>query len=105
VQWDGSHISVELLGPHKGVTLYQLHINGSTATIAKTIKFDRVWHAGQSWIQGNMILIPYNTQGSEFKKVVGFWKYPKGRKVVLNVKKFMTIGDLQGVTFSAALLH
>ena len=100
VQWDGSHISVEGRGADHGIKLYQLTISGSTATVAGTTKFNHVWRAFQSWIQGKMILLPYGRHGSEFANEIGIWKYPKGGKAVQSIKHFGLPRDFQAVTFS-----
>jgi hypothetical protein len=103
VQWDGDHMTVEVIGVQNGVTLYRLDISGSAATVVGRTRFRGVSRAtSQSWIQGDRIFIPYGTRGNGPNKTkVGIWGYPAGGKILQKIGHFEKRPDVQGVTFSA----
>lgn len=103
VQWDGAYITVQSIGAKKGVTVYRLSLSGSNATIIGTTKLKNISRsAGQSWIQGDSIFVPYGSRANRLNRVkVGVWGYPAGGKVSQKFKQFDGPVNLQAVTFSS----
>jgi len=106
IQWDGNYMTWETVD--KPTIVSRLSIVGSAAKIVGTTTFNTKHKAFQSWISGNIIILPYNIRGTR-PNVVGVWKYPKGGKVVSTIRKFgeyakRTI-SFQGVTLSLAPSH
>ena len=105
VQWDGKQLTLEVLGVKKGVLLERLKVSGSTATVVGVTKFKGVTRTAEaSWIQGNLIFIPYGVFGEgPYANKIGVWKYPRGGKLVA---KFKPSGGrnttLTGVGYSPA---
>jgi len=105
VQWDGTYITWESGGGQGGYAVSRLQISGSTATVVGTTNFNVRHYATQSWIFGNRIIIPYESNGRRMSaSIVGIWKYPKGDTPI---KRFQSFGsykkkslDFQGVAFS-----
>jgi hypothetical protein len=90
VQWDGKYLTLELLGPNdgKGLSLARLSISGSVARIVNETRFDgKSRSAGESWIQGGAIFIPYGWS-RVYPNKLGVWKYPRGGKPVEKYQHF-----------------
>lgn len=92
VQWDGSYMTLELVGPKKGVRLERVSVSGSTATVVGVTKFKGVTReAAQSWIQNGSIFIPFGTRGDgPYTNKLGVWKYPRGGKLVAKFQHLST---------------
>jgi hypothetical protein len=79
VQWDGKYLAV---GDERNNVIYQLSIASGYGTVERTIKFPN-WeqhHNYQFWVHDGTIGFMYSG------KYFGFWKYPKGEKLV---RKFL----------------
>jgi len=101
VQWDGSYLTYESLAPKK-VTISQLTISGSVATVVSTTKLKgTLTNPLQSWIYDGAVLVPYSTGKHTHK--IGRWSYPQGGRP-LNVITFNKRASyrFQGVTVSVA---
>jgi hypothetical protein len=105
VQWDGKQLTLEVIGRRKGVVLERLKVSGSTATVVGATKFRGVTRTAEaSWIQGNLIFIPYGVfgEGPNANKV-GVWKYPRGGKLIAKFKPSSEpFTDLTGIGYSPA---
>lgn len=101
VQWDGTYITYEQTTP-SDIKLSRLLVSGSSVKIVSTTRFKgRLRNANQSWIYGNMILIPYAAGGMKFR-TIGLWKYPNGGKPIAKFGHFpdSKAWRFQGVTVS-----
>lgn len=81
VQWDGNHITYETLNG-RAVNISRLSISGSSAKVMGVTQIRNPANAGQSWITGNRVIVPYSTKG-QLTNRLGLWAYPKGGKVVV----------------------
>ena len=105
VQWDGKQLTLEVLGVKKGVLLERLKVSGSTATVVGVTKFKGVTRTAEaSWIQGNLIFIPYGVFGEgPYANKIGVWKYPRGGKRIAKFKPSSGLRTtLTGVGYSPA---
>ena len=105
VQWDGSYITLELVGPKKGVSLERITVSGSSATVVGVTKFKGVSReATQSWIQNGSIFIPFGTRGDgPYTSKLGIWKYPRGGKLETKFQHLSAKNtSFTGVGFSPA---
>lgn len=75
VQWDGKYLAVGDAGVAPSV-VYQLAVNGSSATQVHTITLDGTKSVRQFWIQGNRVV------GPDFRAQVGLWAYPHGGTMI-----------------------
>jgi hypothetical protein len=101
VQWDGQYITIED-ATRGNIAVSRLQISGSAATIVSAAKFDIHSTAGQSWIFGKNIFIPYGRVSGQ--KSIGVWKYPKGGKPTKTIRVtgvYEKTIDFQAVTFSS----
>lgn len=103
IQWDGKYITWESV--KKGSpTGSRLKISGSGGSIVSTTDFAIKKNAGQSWISGSAIFIPYSNFGEVGHQArVGIWQYPRGGKPTISIKLPRSYRDslnFQGVTFS-----
>jgi hypothetical protein len=108
VQWDGSYITLELVGPKEGVSLERITVSGSSATVVGVTKFKGVTReAAQSWIQKGSIFVPFGTRGDgPYTNKVGVWKYPRGGKLVAKFQHLSTKRTaFSGVGYSPATQH
>jgi len=101
VQWDGSHMTYETISSQR-ISVAQLSISGSLATVIGTTPIKGVKFAAQSWIYDRKILVPSGGKAVKVNKI-GVWAYPKGGKTkdaykLANPKSL----DFQGVTVSVA---
>jgi hypothetical protein len=97
VQWDGQYLALEDPSA-KAITIYQLVISGSSASIAHTIKLGtrfkgRPGVSRQFWIQSGEIA------SADGGHDVGVWSYPAGGKPT---KSIYALSDQIGVTVSSA---
>lgn len=105
VQWDGKHLTLEVIGVKKGVVLERLKVSGSTATVIGTTKVKGVTRTAEaSWIQGDLIFIPYGVFGEgPYANKIGVWKYPRGGKLVAKFKPSSGRNtNLTGIGYSPA---
>jgi hypothetical protein len=79
--------------------LYELSVNGSKATLVRTIKlhtlkFDGHFQ-GQVWVQGNTVLTYANSRNGRHGRI-SFWDYPRGglplRGEKIRVNTYLAIG-------------
>jgi hypothetical protein len=75
VQWDGTYLALGDAGVAPSV-VYQLSINGSSATQVHKITLDGTKSVRQFWIQRNRIVAP------DFRAQVGLWAYPHGGSMI-----------------------
>ncbi|MGC1380329.1 MAG: hypothetical protein WA814_04825 [Candidatus Baltobacteraceae bacterium] len=99
VQWDGQYVTVE---ERFHPAVYQISVSGSTATVVNTVKFNEIGlKAGQSWIDGGTIVIPY-APGRKRPKNVRFWNYPAGGNATKTLRDFILRHmSVNGVTVSS----
>ena len=65
-----------------------MQISGSSAIVVGTTTLKGIKHrVAQSWIYSGAIIVPYNIRGMR-ANVVGIWRYPRGGKLVKNIRKF-----------------
>jgi hypothetical protein len=106
VQWDGQHMTISSAPKVQGrkgsgvVSVYQLGISGSNATVVGTTKLEASENRfrGQSWITGKKILAIYALKGYEN---IASWQYPQGGNPQNTFVKLRE-GSLMGVTVSLA---
>ena len=107
VQWDGSHMAIEVVGDGGRASVYRLAIAGSAATIAGTTRFRTFSeNVGQSWIAGNRIFMPFGRKSIDGRTpTLGVWKYPAGGKPTVTFKGINGDGktaDVYGAALSVA---
>lgn len=86
LQWDGQYIAYQSFSKYSQVS--QLQISGSSAIVVGTTTLKGIKHrVAQSWIYSGAIIVPYNIRGMR-ANVVGIWRYPRGGKLVKNIRKF-----------------
>ena len=96
IQWDGAHITVEDAG--RNPKIFALKITGVTATVVGTTVLGEARVAGQSWIAGQAVVVPFARTTSSVSKV-GIWNLPAGG----NPASFRKVGRrLTAVTVSSA---
>jgi hypothetical protein len=71
VQWDGKHLAIGDSGVAPSV-VYRFSIAGSTATEVGKTTLGGSTSVRQFWIAGHTLV------GPDFKRDVGFWRYPAG---------------------------
>ncbi len=98
VQWDGNHITYETLNG-RAINILRLSISGSGAKVVGVTQIKNPESAGQSWITGTRVIVPYSTKG-QLKNRLGLWEYPKGGKVVVVYGEWQP--EFVGVTLSVA---
>ena len=81
VQWDGNHIAYEGV-TGRNIRISRLSISGSSAKVIGATQIKNPAHAGQSWIAGNRVIVPYSTKEAVTNRL-GLWQYPKSGKVVV----------------------
>ena len=96
VQWDGTYITLENLD-NRNVSIARLRISGSAASVVSKTNLKNPNRAGQSWIVGNGVVLPYATKGASTNKI-GTWRYPKNGKAVV---KFGNFGQTNATTVIA----
>ena len=99
VQWDGSRVTYETLN-RRDIKIARLSISGSSAKVMGASSIKNPAYAGQSWIMGNRVIVPYSTKGTETNRL-GLWEYPKGGKVVVS---YGDLGQPKGTWFVGAAL-
>lgn len=107
VQWDGKEMTISSAYPEGGhgpLSVYQLRISGSTASVIGTtaLRTRRNRYSGQLWIQGKTI-IGAGKITSGYENTL-FWMYPGGGKPYEQVRKVGERGGpwLMGVAVSPA---
>jgi hypothetical protein len=106
MQWDGKYMTYEAVGSANdswGVTIYRLEFAGSTTTVVGQTHFRGVTRfAGQSWIHGNKVFIPYGVRGNgATHPKIGVWDYPAGGKPIEILKPLLeSRPNFQGVAVS-----
>jgi hypothetical protein len=102
IQWDGTYMTIQ---DRLRASLYRLKISGSTAKVEGTTEFDEKGLAGQSWVQGGSIVMPYR-HSVKTATTLGFWKYPAGGTPTKTVSKKSWgrggLGAFTGTTVSVA---
>jgi hypothetical protein len=91
LQWDGQYLAMEAgIGtnhPRHLLAVYQLSVNGSTATVVNTVHFAGVrFSSFLSWIHAGKILIPYSGSKKDPYSYIGIWAYPKGGKPLKRIR-------------------
>ncbi|MGB8910392.1 MAG: hypothetical protein WCC84_16740 [Candidatus Cybelea sp.] len=99
IRWDGSYITIK-----DGITIYQLQVSGSTATVVGESRLTGLWDKqyASEWIQGKTAISPHFSGLRHFDRDLGFWLYPShGRayKVIKIINKSKT-EQLLSVTVS-----
>jgi hypothetical protein len=103
VQWHGLYLTVTSDVSRQPITVYRLHISGSTASIVgtTTLSTAKNYYGGQTWIQGKRII-----GVGAFKRGYQdafFWPFPKGGEPNRRIRKVGNAPQfLWGVTVSVA---
>lgn len=104
IQWDGKYLAIssEKDNVAGSMILYRLKVEGSSASIVKTIRL-RNWKYSlcDFWIQGSTIISNAGGKHAHWKRVV-FWQYPHGGELV---SYFSAHGYALGVAVSVAPSH
>jgi len=79
VQWDGRYLVFQTAnGRGGGSTVYQLVINGKTATLVKTIHLNNC-NDENFWIDGSsLISVYYPPKRANYRQGIATWNYPAG---------------------------
>ncbi|MGA2760532.1 MAG: hypothetical protein ABSF08_09465 [Candidatus Cybelea sp.] len=100
VQWDGSYITIQ--DEAKPGSIYQMEVSGSTTTIVGVTKLKGVTgYSGQSWIQGQAIIVGSKPRGK--RSNIGLWQYPTGGRAYQRINGFPKETRVYGLTVSVAL--
>jgi hypothetical protein len=107
VQWDGNHVTVEVIKSPAKVSVARLAISGSTATILGETQFKGFTGvAGQSWVSRNEIFMPVGRRSTGGRTpTLGAWRYPNGGKPQILLKNLDGQGKisyLYGVAISTS---
>jgi hypothetical protein len=99
MQWDGKHMTYES-DSRKSLAVSRLRISGSRASVISTTHFKgSIVYALQSWIFGNVILIPYSIHQLRTNRI-GVWNYPEGGKAITKLFADSKAYEFRGVTLS-----
>ena len=102
VQWDGKYLAVGGVSPyysHNPVTVYQVQVSGSQATVEGTTLLRSRSNSPvftQFWIQGKTII-----QRSRDSRQIGMWRYPAGGDPVKLIRH-VPATDIWGIAVSLA---
>ncbi len=107
VQWDGGQMTISTVPEVEGrkgsglLSIYQLQVTGSTATVVGTtnLKYKKDRHRGQTWIVGDGVIGIDDYKGGK----ISTWSYPAGGSPQSTITSRQI--DLWGVAMSPSQTH
>jgi hypothetical protein len=104
VQWDGKHMAVTSTPYRKPISVYRLHITGTSAMVVSsaTLSTPENNYSGETWIQGKSI-IGVGHAGGHYEAAF-LWPYPKGGPPGRTIKRLgkTLYPEVSAVTVSVA---
>ncbi len=102
LQFKGGFLTISALSNQAPVTISQVKVRGSSATIVGTIHL-RNSKEGQSWIQGGQVAAQYgkNPVGTH-RRAVALWNYPAGGRatMIIRSQQFLKKHGIRGLSIS-----